>query len=158
MVFCVAGCACLISIVALAPARAAAGLAFRSARTVTEVTGPLGVALENLRNAGGERLGRMASRLQISESYLHYIRSGKKPAPMDFAQRLGAIYGLTIEEVEYIERAADRHRPNFQISSESVAGREALGLLSRFGSALSDADYMAIAEVVEGARQRTASE
>lgn len=125
---------------------------------MSEVFDPLGTALEGLRLARGERLGRMASRLQISESYLHYIRAGKKPAPADFARRVGAAYGLSESEIEVIERAADRHRPSFQMALDGAEGREALGMLARSAEILTDEDYRAIEEIVARARERIGSD
>lgn len=125
-------------------------------RKAAEVTSPLGIWLERLRN--GERLGRMAVRLGISESYLHFIRSGSKPAPDDFEDRLAKAYGLSDDEIENISRAADLSRDTFRIKPNDESGKSAAGLLSRHWQALSERDHAALRAVVEAALRRRASD
>ncbi len=63
----------------------------------TNVT-PYGKQLRKLRIEREEGGDDMASRLDISSSYLSMIERGKRDIPDDFTDKIAETYGLTLEE------------------------------------------------------------
>lgn len=59
----------------------------------------VGATVKALREAYGLRLGKFATALEISHSYLANIEAGRRPLPVDLARRMADLLGVPLAAI-----------------------------------------------------------
>lgn len=88
----------------------------------------IGTFLTNFRNEIGESLRTMASKLDISATYLSAIENNKRNIPTDFIEKFISVYNIDDDTKAKLEKASLLSSSNLKIdiSEASVAKKELL--------------------------------
>jgi transcriptional regulator with XRE-family HTH domain len=108
----------------------------------------LGKELRKLRIDKEERLMQMATRLNVSASFISAVETGKKSPPVGFERQVAAAYDLSAADLQRLCDAADASRVAFTISPTSPLGRNTAGLLARQIGSLSDEQLESIRKIL----------
>lgn len=71
---------------------------------------PFGISVRKLRVDHDEYQRDMASRLNVTVSYLSAVERGRRNVPSDWARRIGQIYELDTADIARLEKEASNSR------------------------------------------------
>lgn len=116
------------------------------------MTTPVGKLLRKLRIERDEYLRDMAARLNITSSYLSAIENGKRRMPLDYIERIGESYKLTLEELAQLQEAASHEQRKVEIKLETASVKKKYAALAfaRDFDKLSDDQLEEIRKIIEG--------
>jgi transcriptional regulator with XRE-family HTH domain len=90
-----------------------------------------GKEIRKLRIDKGLRLLDLAERLSMSSAFVSAVETGRKPIPIGYPAMAGAAMGLSREEIERLERAADKAKSQISLENLSSDKRELLAAFAR---------------------------
>jgi transcriptional regulator with XRE-family HTH domain len=97
---------------------------------MSELT-PFGKALRKLRIEKSLRLLDLATKLDVSTSFLSAVETGKKPIPNGFVRKLSHTLTISQAELEELHRAEDRTRTEVPVDDKKEEDRELIAALAR---------------------------
>lgn len=90
-----------------------------------------GKEIRKIRIDKGLRLLDLAERISMSSAFVSAVETGRKPVPADYPAMVGAAMGLSVEETQRLERAADQDRSQISIGNLPSDTKELLAAFAR---------------------------
>lgn len=118
---------------------------------------PFGQRLREMRDERGLSLKDMASKLDVSSSYLSALEHGKRGSPSWFmVQRIIAYFNVIWDEAEELQRLAERSHPRVVVDTAGLApeATELAHLVAAEISGLSVKSLQDLKKAVQDARDR----
>lgn len=83
-----------------------------------------GKELRKMRIDAGEVLKTMATKLDITSSYLSAIEVGKRTVSEKFLAKLESIYELSAEKMEVLRKAIDEDSPKIEVNLQKTSKKQ----------------------------------
>ncbi len=118
-----------------------------------------GKELRKLRIEHGEVLRDMASRLDVSASFVSSVESGKKKIPANWIEKLAVLYSLSYEQINALTKAAQESVSDIKLNLTEVGltQRNVALVFARNFSSLSEETADQILRLLEKEPQRSDS-
>ena len=118
-----------------------------------------GKELRKLRIEHGEVLRDMASRLDVSASFVSSVESGQKKIPANWIEKLAVLYSLSYEQISALTKAAQESVSDIKLNLTEVGltQRNVALVFARNFSSLSEETADQILRLLEKEPQRSDS-